>query len=182
MDQPRDSAQPLPVPAVPGGRFEVRGEVFMPDEAFESLNEEREAAGLPPFASARNAAAGSLRQLDPDVTRRRGLRFFAYGAAVAAASSGNGGRGSAAGGGGTEGGPGTGGEGGSMSCGSLAAAFGNQVTPPRSSGERTLLFSVDGVRFRDFVLLCCTGFSGAVFFGLCSISGVYLDIKEVDRC
>ncbi|CAN0320235.1 unnamed protein product, partial [Ectocarpus sp. 13 AM-2016] len=46
------------------------------------LNEEREAEGLPAFASARNAAAGSLRQLDPAVTRRRGLRFFAYGAAV----------------------------------------------------------------------------------------------------
>lgn len=72
-----------PIPAVPRGQLEVRGEVFMPDEAFERLNEEREAEGLPAFASARNAAAGSLRQLDPDVTRRRGLRFFAYGAAVA---------------------------------------------------------------------------------------------------
>lgn len=69
-------------PVVPRGRFEVRGEVFMSDEAFERLNEEREAEGLPAFASARNAAAGSLRQLDPTVTRRRGLRFFAYGAAV----------------------------------------------------------------------------------------------------
>ncbi|CAM9561675.1 unnamed protein product, partial [Hapterophycus canaliculatus] len=67
--------------AVPRGRLEVRGEVFMPDEAFERLNGEREAEDLPAFASARNAAAGSLRQLDPDVTRQRGLRFFAYGAA-----------------------------------------------------------------------------------------------------
>lgn len=69
-------------PVAPRGRFEVRGEVFMSDEAFERLNGEREAEGLPAFASARNAAAGSLRQLDPAVTRRRGLRFFAYGAAV----------------------------------------------------------------------------------------------------
>lgn len=62
--------------------LEVRGEVYMPRKAFERLNAERVKEGLPPFASARNAAAGSLRQLDPEVTRARGLRFCAYGAVV----------------------------------------------------------------------------------------------------
>ncbi|CAM9557565.1 unnamed protein product, partial [Scytosiphon promiscuus] len=78
---PSGGTEERAVPAVPRGRLEVRGEVFMPDEAFERLNLERGAEDLPAFASARNAAAGSLRQLDPDVTRQRGLRFFAYGAA-----------------------------------------------------------------------------------------------------
>eukprot|EP00903_Cladosiphon_okamuranus_P007072 g6873.t1 len=111
--------------AVPSGRFEVRGEVFMPDEAFERLNNEREAEGLPPFASARNAAAGSLRQLDPDVTRRRGLRFFAYGAAVGSSREGERGKGEGAGGvGGDAVGESEGG--GGVSCGSLAALFGTQ--------------------------------------------------------
>lgn len=63
-------------------RLEVRGEIFMPEDSFVRLNAEREAEGLPPFATARNAAAGSLRQLDPEVSRGRGLGFFAYGAAV----------------------------------------------------------------------------------------------------
>ena len=72
--------------AVPA-RLEVRGEVYMPHEAFERLNAEREAEGLPPFATARNAAAGSLRQLDAEVTRGRGLRFFAYGASMEGTSS-----------------------------------------------------------------------------------------------
>lgn len=73
------SAEPVAVPS----RFEVRGEVYMSDEAFARLNAEREAEGVPLFATARNAAAGSLRQLDADVSRGRGIRFFAYGAAVA---------------------------------------------------------------------------------------------------
>lgn len=63
-------------------RLEVRGEIFMPEDSFVRLNAEREAEGLQPFATARNAAAGSLRQLDPEVSRGRGLGFFAYGAAV----------------------------------------------------------------------------------------------------
>jgi DNA ligase (NAD+) len=58
--------------------FEVRGEVVMPRRAFERLNEEREAAGLPRFANPRNAGAGALRALDPKVTAARQLDFFSY--------------------------------------------------------------------------------------------------------
>ena len=57
---------------------EVRGEVFLPVRALEAINREREAAGEPPFANARNAAAGSLRQLDPAVTARRPLELVIY--------------------------------------------------------------------------------------------------------
>lgn len=59
--------------------IDVRGEVFMTKDAFYALNAEREKAGLPPFANPRNAAAGSLRQLDPNVTRKRQLDCFFYG-------------------------------------------------------------------------------------------------------
>ncbi|HRR26516.1 MAG TPA: NAD-dependent DNA ligase LigA [Acidobacteriota bacterium] len=58
---------------------EARGEVYLPLSAFRKLNEERAAAGEPPFANPRNAAAGTVRQLDPRVTARRPLSFFGYG-------------------------------------------------------------------------------------------------------
>lgn len=58
--------------------LEVRGEVILPVARFEELNREREARGEPPFANPRNAAAGSVRQLDSSVTARRPLEFYAY--------------------------------------------------------------------------------------------------------
>jgi DNA ligase (NAD+) len=65
---------PVPIP----GRFEVRGEVYLSLSGFERLNEERARAGLATFANPRNAAAGSLRQLDPRITASRPLRFFGF--------------------------------------------------------------------------------------------------------
>jgi len=58
--------------------LEVRGEVYMPKKEFERLNEEREILELPLFANPRNAAAGSLRQLDPKVTAERKLDIFIF--------------------------------------------------------------------------------------------------------
>lgn len=59
--------------------MDVRGEVYMVRREFQKLNEERRAAGEPLFANPRNAAAGSLRQLDPKVTAERPLDIFVYG-------------------------------------------------------------------------------------------------------
>jgi DNA ligase (NAD+) len=63
----------------PPERLEVRGEVFMEVRDFQELNEEREEKGEPLFANPRNAAAGSLRQLDSAITARRPLKIFYYG-------------------------------------------------------------------------------------------------------
>ena len=59
--------------------FEVRGELLMPLAAFQRMNEEREEQGLPTFANPRNATAGTVRTLEPNVTAQRRLDFFAYG-------------------------------------------------------------------------------------------------------
>jgi DNA ligase (NAD+) len=62
--------------------LEARGEVFLPLDAFKKLNREREERGEPLFANPRNAAAGSIRQLDPKVTAARPLNIFCYGLGV----------------------------------------------------------------------------------------------------
>ena len=59
-------------------KLEIRGEVFMPKRAFIKLNEERKANNQQTFSTARNAASGSIRQLDPEITKQRKLRFFGY--------------------------------------------------------------------------------------------------------
>jgi DNA ligase (NAD+) len=64
-------------PGLPGN-FEVRGEIILPINAFERMNEERERHGLSRFANPRNAAAGAVRVLDPNITALRRLDFYAY--------------------------------------------------------------------------------------------------------
>ena len=59
--------------------LEIRGEIFMPSAAFAALNAERDEAGLPTFANPRNAAAGTLKQLDPKIVAKRPLAFLAHG-------------------------------------------------------------------------------------------------------
>jgi len=73
------AAIPLRLRGNPPPLLEARGEVFMPRDGFARLNAEQAARGEKPFANPRNAAAGSLRQLDPQVTARRPLRFYCYG-------------------------------------------------------------------------------------------------------
>lgn len=69
---------PLSVSREAPSRFEVRGEVFLPRAGFVKLNRERAEEGLPLFANPRNAAAGSVRQLDPRITAKRPLDMYVY--------------------------------------------------------------------------------------------------------
>lgn len=77
---------PLKIPVTgtmqPPARMEVRGEVFMPTDAFLKLNQERSLKGEPEFANPRNAGAGSVRQLDPRITASRQLDAYFYGATI----------------------------------------------------------------------------------------------------
>ncbi|MPZ15961.1 MAG: NAD-dependent DNA ligase LigA, partial [Chloroflexi bacterium] len=73
---------PLTLSGRPPGVLEVRGEVYLSERAFERINEERTRDGLPLFANPRNAAAGSVRQLDPRITARRPLDFISYAVGV----------------------------------------------------------------------------------------------------
>ena len=71
-------AVPLALRGGPRGRVDVRGEVYFPRASFARMNREREDAGEPLFANPRNAAAGTMRNLDPALVSRRGLSAFTY--------------------------------------------------------------------------------------------------------
>jgi DNA ligase (NAD+) len=71
-------AIPLALRGGPAGRIEVRGEVYLPRANFERINREMEEAGEPPYANARNTAAGTMRNLSPALVARRGLGSFTY--------------------------------------------------------------------------------------------------------
>ena len=68
----------IPMTVDAPGRLIVRGEVYMPKKSFEKLNAAQEAEGKPLFANPRNAAAGSLRQLDPKIAAKRGLDIYVF--------------------------------------------------------------------------------------------------------
>ena len=69
---------PLTLRGGPPSRFEVRGEVFLPRASFDRINQERADAGEPLYANPRNVAAGTMRNLDPALVARRGLKAFVY--------------------------------------------------------------------------------------------------------
>lgn len=71
-------AIPLSLRGAPPGRLEVRGEVYLPRASFERMNREREEEGEPLFANPRNAAAGTMRNLEPELVARRRLSAFTY--------------------------------------------------------------------------------------------------------
>jgi DNA ligase (NAD+) len=71
-------AIPLALTGAPAGRLEVRGEVFLPRDSFARINREREDEGEPLFANPRNAAAGTMRNLDPSLVATRRLGAYAY--------------------------------------------------------------------------------------------------------
>ena len=71
------SAKALKTAGLPQ-QFEVRGEVVLPQKAFEKMNEERVAAGMAPAANPRNAAAGTIRTLEPNIVAQRRLELFSY--------------------------------------------------------------------------------------------------------
>jgi DNA ligase (NAD+) len=82
-------AIPLTLRAGPDGRVEVRGELYLPRASFARMNREREEQDEPLFANPRNAAAGTMRNLDPALVARRGLSAFMYQVIPAAAPAGS---------------------------------------------------------------------------------------------
>ncbi len=71
-------ALPLRLRGAPGGTIEIRGEIYLPRRSFERVNREREEEDEVPFANPRNAAAGTMRTLDPSLVARRGLSAYVY--------------------------------------------------------------------------------------------------------
>jgi DNA ligase (NAD+) len=74
LSVPKDRLKKAGIPA----DFEVRGELLMPTASFKKINEERERNGLSTFANPRNFTAGTVRQLDSNVTAQRRLDYFSY--------------------------------------------------------------------------------------------------------
>ena len=83
-------AVPLRLNGGPPGTIEVRGEIYLPRRSFERVNREREDADELPFANPRNAAAGTMRTLDPALVARRGLSAYVYQLVVPGSASGRG--------------------------------------------------------------------------------------------